>query len=236
MPIPLPKILSNTHQRSREQGNVLIIILLAIALIGALTVAIQGSSQKSANIDRETLILRVTEVQRYASELERGIAFIMQNELSEGDIRFAHPDAHNDYGDLSADTDKSDQLFHRDGGNASYKNPADDINDGSSWEFYGNTALPEVGSDSADLIAVLPNVTTAFCERANSMIGYNGQPQDSSTCLNTGASARFDDGTQFDSSPNTVVDSSFSLKPAMRGCVECTSDGSLHYFHVLMAR
>lgn len=219
-----------------EDGNVIVIILLAIALIGALTAAIQGSSNKNANIDKETLILRVTEVQRYASELERAVNYIMYNNVSENDIRFAHPNADNDYGDLSTDSDRSDQVFHRDGGNATYKDAPDGINDGSAWEFYGNTALPEVGSDEADLIALLPNVTSDFCERANSMIGYTGQPQDSSTCINTGASARFDDGTQFSASPNTTTNASFSITPAMRGCIECISDGSMHYFHVLMAR
>ncbi len=219
-----------------EDGNVLVIILLAIALIGALTAAISGSSNKNANIDRETLILRVTEVQRYASELESGVMFVMQNSLSESDIRFSHPNANSDYGDLTADSDKSDQIFHRDGGNAIYKAAPDGINDGSAWEFYGNTALPEVGSDEADLIAVLPNVTDAFCDKANEMIGHSAQPQDGSTCINTGASARFDDGTQFYSSPNTVLPAGFTIRPATRGCVECTSDGSLHYYHVLMAR
>ena len=53
--------------RSAESGNVLIIILLAIVLIGALTAAIQNSSQSGANIDKETLLLRATEIQNYDS-------------------------------------------------------------------------------------------------------------------------------------------------------------------------
>ncbi len=220
-----------------QSGNVLIIILLAIALIGALTVALQGSSQQSSHIDNETLILRISETQRYASELERGVTFIMQNGFSENDIRFAHPDAHSDYGDLGADTDKSDQLFDRIGGAARYRPPPKDVNDGSAWEFYGNTALPEVGSSRAELIAVLPNVTQAFCEKANSLIGYDAtQPTDPATCINSGASERFDGGTQFASSPNTVTEATFSLKPSMSGCVQCSSDSSYHFFHVLMAR
>ncbi len=221
---------------SGENGNVLIIILLAVALIGALTAALLGSSQKGANIDKETLLLRVTEVQRYTTELENGIAFALQNGISESDIRFSHPDANSDYGDLGADTDKIDQMFHRDGGNAMYKAAPNGINDGSAWEFYGNTALPEVGSDAADLIAVLPNVTSDFCDKANAAIGYTSRPEDTSTCINTGASVRFDNGMQFDSSPNTTDEASFSVLPATRGCIECTTDGSLHYFHVLMAR
>jgi hypothetical protein len=220
----------------KEDGNVLIIILLAVALIGALTAAIQGSQQKNSNIDKETLILNVTQVQNYATELENGVAYIMQNGVSESDFRFSHPDANSEYGDIMADTDKRDQMFHRDGGNAQYSPPPKAINDGSSWEFYGNTALPQVGSDAAELIAVLPNVTSDFCDTANEMIGLSARPEDGGTCINTGSSARFNDSTQFSSSPNTTTDSSFSIKPAARGCIECTADGSLHYYHVLMAR
>ncbi len=235
------KIYIDNNNQSNQNGNVMVIILLAIVLLGALSVALQGTSSQNAHIDNETLIIRASEVQRYASELERGVSFIMQNGFSESDIRFAHPDANADYGDLSADSDKSDQLFSREGGAAKYRPPPDGINDGSLWEFYGNTALPEVGSNAADLIAVLPNVTQAFCEKINAVIGYDTtiQPTDSATCINSGAAARFDDSTQFAlglNAVNTVVEATFSLKPSMSGCVQCTSDNSYHFFHVLMAR
>lgn len=219
-----------------ENGNVLFIILLAIGLIGALTLAIHGTGQQGQNIDRETLLIRVTEIQRYASELERGVRFVLENNYSETDIRFAHPNAHSDYGDLAADSDKTDQVFDREGGGARYRPAPSGINDGSAWEFYGHTSFAHAGSDEAELIAVLPNVTQAFCDAANASIGYDAQPEDSGTCVNGGATARFDAGTQFFSSPNTTVETSFSVKPSLRGCVECTGDGSLHYYHVLLSR
>lgn len=221
-----------------ESGNVLLIVLLAIVLLGVLTAAIQQTSQTAASIDNETLILRAAEVKRTAAEMERGVNFIMQGGLSETDIRFAHPDAHNDYGDLSADTDKTDQLFDRVGGGVTYPAPPENINDGSAWEFYGNTALPEVGTDAAELVTVLPNVTVEFCRKMNEGLGYDlaTQPQDSGACIYGGSGARFDDATQFSGTPNTVTAASFSLKPSMQGCVECTSGGTYHYFYVLMAR
>ena len=229
--------MSDNNKNNSQSGNVLIIILLAIVLIGALTAALQSTSQQSSHIDNETLILRVSEVQRYASELERGVTFIMQNGFSESDVRFSHPDAHGDYGDLGADADKGDQLFAREGGAARYRLAPSDVNDESAWEFYGNTALPDVGSSKAELIAVLPNVTQAFCDRVNSNLGYDAtQPTDSATCINSGASARFDDGTQFDATPNTTNEATFSLKPSMSGCVQCFSDNNYHFFHVLMVR
>lgn len=227
---------SSQNKQENEHGNVLLMVLLAIVLIGALTVAIQGTSQQSNHIDDETLLFRITETQRYTAELERGIAFIIQNGHSEADIRFAHPNAHTDYGDLSSDTDKSDQMFDREGGGARYNTAPDNINDGSAWEFYGHTALAHAGSDEAELIAVLPNVTQAFCEKINEKIGYSTtMPQDDGTCLNSGASFRFDDTTQFSSSPNTTNEATFSFKPSLRGCAQC-ADGSYHYFHVLLSR
>ncbi len=219
-----------------EDGNVLFIILLAVALIGALTVAVQGTNQQNQHIEDERQILRLTELQRYASQLERGVNFIMQNGHSEVDIRFAHPDADPDYGDLGADADKSDQLFDRLGGGALYTSPPQGINDGSAWEFYGHSALPEVGSNAADLVAVLPNVTNIFCTLINRKIGYTGLPTDPGTCIYGGDAFRFDAGTQFDASPNIPTEASFSIKPSLQGCVECAGDGSRHYFYVLMAR
>ncbi len=214
----------------------MIIILLAIVLIGALTAAIQATSQQKSHIDDETLILRANQIQSQSAEFERGITFIMQNGHSESDLRFAHLNAHTDYGDLSSDSDTSDQLFAKDGGAATYHTPPSNINDGSQWEFYGNTAMPDTGSNAAELIAVLPNINQRFCEKVNTIIGYTGQPEDSATCIHTGSSERFDDTTQFDTSPNTTDDSTFSMTPPLRGCIECTSDGSYHYFQVLMVR
>jgi len=200
-------------------------------------VAVQNSGHDS-NIDKEKLVIRISEVRRYVSELERGVSFILQNGYSEADIRFAYPDAHSDYGDLSADADKTDQMFDRLGGGAQYRTPPPGINDGSSWEFYGHTALPEVGTGGAELIAVLPNVTQTFCEAYNATLGYDSatQPTDSITCINGGAAARFDAGTQFSVSPNTVDTGTFTYKPSLSGCVQCTVDSSYHVFHVIMVR
>lgn len=249
-----------TPHSNNESGNILIMILIAIALIGILTAAIQSSSRpEGASIDKEALIIRTTEVQRYASELERAVNYIMQNGKSESDIRFAHPNfTHSDYGDLGADADPSDQVFHVSGGGAEHRDPPEGINDGSEWEFYGGTHIPGMGSDQAgferaDLIAVLPNVTQAFCDRINELNGQTGTPGDTGAgaasgldpgaCLNGGAVARFDGSQQFYDTPNTVDETTFtqdpntgSARPAPQACVVCAMDGANHFYHVLLVR
>ena len=60
-------------RRPSESGNILFYILLAIVLIGLVAVALRGGNE-GANIDKETLTIRASEVKQYASELERGVA------------------------------------------------------------------------------------------------------------------------------------------------------------------
>lgn len=235
----MKNICASLKQKNSENGNILIIILLAVFLIGALTFAIQGTLNTTATIDKETLLLRATDVKNYGSELQRGVQYILNNGVSEEDIRFSHPNAHADYGDLSADTNPEDQLFHKNGGGVTYQSAPAGINDGSKWEFYGSSHLPEVGSDAADLIAVLPNVTAAFCTQINKNIGFdiNTIPQDTGACLYDGATSRFDQTTHFDNSPNSVNEATFSIKPALQGCVYCNgAGGGYHYYMVLLAR
>ncbi len=222
------------HQH-KSSGNVLFMILIAIFLIGVLTAAMQSSSQNgNENIDREALIIRLSQLKQNVSEIKNAMHFIFENGFSENDIRFAHPDASADYGSITDTPER--QVFDRNGGGANYKSPPSGVNDGSNWEFYGGTHMPSTGSDRAELVAVLPNVSGIFCDFVNEKIGYSTRPEDTSTCVNEGASGRFDNGTQFATSPNITDESSFSMTPALEACIECTGDGSLHYVHVLMTR
>ena len=157
--------LARHKRRGGEAGNILFMVLLAIVLIASLTAVISGTTgNNNSDIDNETLMIRASEVQRYASELERGIGYIMQNGVSEEDIRFSIPTNTTGpflYEELAADGDPSDQMFHPDGGAANYRDPPANIqtSTGGAWEFYGNTQVPQAGSDRAELLAVLPNVT-----------------------------------------------------------------------------
>ena len=251
--------LSHKHEHEHnhnERGNILFMILIAIVLIGALTAVVMRGGGESASIDDETLLIRVSEVQRYASELERAVRFIIANGKSESDLRFAHPRAPGapaGYGDLAADTDPRDQVFHKDGGAATYRLPPEGItNTAVNWEFYGGTAIPGVGSDRADLVAVLPDVTPQMCAHINKQRAQVS-PQDTGASAAAGASAgdcvfmntagRFNDTRQFYTSPNTMNLATFAQDPetgtaysAPEACVVCATDNRRYYYFVLLAR
>jgi len=225
--------------RDHEKGNVLLYVLIGIVLVGLLTVALRSSGGFKEDIDTESLVIKSGEVQRYGAELARAVNILLEKKISEADIRFAHPDAGAEYGNIT--TIPENQVFSSDGGRASYRAPPEGVNNGSAWEFFATSQIPQVGSDKAELIAVLPNVTAAFCAAINGQLGFDPatQPTDdaggSPPCVNGAAIDRFA-GTYEDAAPNPLDDTSFSKLPAYQACVLCSSDGSYNYFYVLMAR
>ena len=222
--------------RTSETGNVFFFVLLAVVLIGLVTVAIRDNGG-GGNIDRERIVIHASQVRQYANDLERGITFIMQDGASENDIRFANT-VNADYGNIS-DT-PSRQVFHERGGGVEYRLPISDISSAAQWEFYGHTHMPGVGTSAPELIAVLPDVTLDFCQKINEMNGYDPatQPLDNTgaECVNAGAGFRFTSANQFSTGGaiDTTNEATFTVQPAMQGCVQCGAD--YHFFHVLMAR
>ena len=207
-------------------------------MIGLVTAAIRSGSQGTGDVDRETVTVTAAKMRQYAAEVERAVTLILSGPVSETDIRFAAAGAPAEYG-TDITVNPAAQVFAPSGGGASYQSPPPGANDGSPWEFYGNTALPNVGSDKPELLAVLPNLTAEMCAKINADDGYAAATPltDDGVCLNTGAAARFGASVQYgDGSPNTVVAASFPpTQPALDGCITC-ADGTRHYFHVLHAR
>lgn len=215
-----------------ESGNMIFFILLAIVLVGLVTAALRSGGIEGANIDREDMVIKVAQIRQNAGELERAVALVLQNGTSESDISFApnDPSALLDYGTYNSNP--SAEVFNPKGGGAIWRLPGSGVNDGSHWEFYGDTAAPGTGSQEADLIAVLPNVTAGFCAEIN-RINAQIDPQDTATCIYPGV--RFVPANKpFLAAPNTMDTTTFANGRAGEACVRCGAD--LHYYHVLMAR
>lgn len=224
----------------KESGNILFYILLGIVLTGAITVVLNRAETGTRNIDKESMILKATQIMRYGDELRSAVGAVLDNGLSEADIRFAHPDAATEYGTIT--TNPTHQVFGKSGGKATYRTPPAGVNDGSKWEFFATTEIPQVGSDRAELTAVLPNVTQGFCAAVNAQLGFTvgTQPTDNATgstpdCV-MGASAQRFTGSFSDTSPNVMDATTYSHLPAMSACVYCASNSTYNFYTVLLTR
>ncbi len=231
------------EQRQNIAGNMFVYILGAIFLMGILIVISKGNMQEGASVDAERATLAVTRVQRYTAEIADGVNSILNNGYSETELRFADPDnSSGPYGNIT--TTPKQQVFSPDGGNVEYQKPVAGINDGTLWQFYANTHIKDIGTDTsatrkAELLAVLPNVTKSFCAAVNLAVK---QTIDLSLDTDPSANGCVYGGTEFNgtylsgSSVNTLDDTKFSRVPAPEACVKCASDGKFHYYRVLLSR
>jgi hypothetical protein len=231
-------MMSHTHPQS---GNILFYILIAVVLIGALTVALRDTGGLSSGVDREAMALKAIQAQRQAANVAAGVDFLIKNGVSESDIRFAHPNAPVAYGVVTATP--QNQVFSNQGGQASYPIPPKAVgSDGSDiphWIFTGDVNGLQSGSDRADLVAVLSGVSLEFCNAINAQIGYapGTQPRTAGIdCIDISSAFT---GSFEDTTPITMLLSSFSRVPALQACVACNPGPfttSYHYYHVLLAR
>lgn len=217
-----------------QQGNVIFFILIAVALFAALNYALMRGDGGVHNIDNERHIILSTEVIQYGAELSQAVKIVLNNNLSESDLSFAHANASSNYGDAGA-LPTNTQIFSVSGGQAEYRLPSSDISSAATWEFYGESAMPQVGSLNADLIAVLPDVTKPFCDVFNGQQGLDisgTYPEDTATCFKAADADRF--VGSFNGTPNTLDTSTFSLMPTQSACVQCGTD--YHIYMVIYAR
>lgn len=227
--------MNNLNPRYTESGNILIYILGAIFLIGALTIMVKGSSTPGAGIDEEALMIRVSEVQDYGRELENAVSYVFQNGHSEADIRFAHPTAASAYGTITDIPTR--QIFNVNGGGATYRTPPTGVQStATNWVFNATNNVPQVGSNNNDLLAILPNVTEAFCLLINEISDINNPsdapPQDPDN---------FDVTTIFagDYSGAEELGTAALNGAKMEGCLEgggTPAADTYHYYRVLLPR
>ena len=223
-----------------QSGNILFMILIAIALLAALTYAMSGSMRGGGSITDDQLRIAVDKLLTQASDVKTGVNTIYAQGISESEISFAHPTLEG-YGTIGSDT--LAEVFHEDGGGVSPPKISTGLNDGSQIEFYGHTRAPRIGvNGTADLLMVIPHVTENACRAINARMGYAETapiPQDNdsdSLCVYTGISNRF--SGSFDSvAPNQMDGGTpdMTTLPAPFGCVTCGSS-EYHIFYTLLAR
>ncbi len=161
----------------RQKGNVLVIILIAVALFAALSFVVSKMMRGSADIGREKSGIYASEILTYAQSLSEAVKMMrISNGCEDTDISFENnivagyehsPVATNDC-----------KIFHASGGGLSYIRPNDDANGGVDWIFTGDNDGYDIGtqcnSDTcSDLIAILPEISLEICKEINKRLNVS---------------------------------------------------------------
>lgn len=226
----------------QQQGNVLFLILIAVALFAALSYAVTKSTSGGGNANKETALLDAASLTQFGAGISTAIMRMKINGTHETDLCFYSGSNHADYNHASCSNDDNN-IFHSSGGGISYQTVPSGLNDGSEWEFTASIGVTGLGIDGGnpgtDLVMILRDITLDICNSINDNIGVTGIPVDSGDIdVN-----RFDgDYTVVDgldgcpSNCATVALSPFGSIGANTGCFEEGATGDYIYFHTLLIR
>lgn len=228
-----------------ERGNVLWFILIAIVLLGLLTMVLsRGGSNVDQSGDVEQLRIKSGQIFRYAKSIEAAVQHMRLRGISENDISFENTVTATDYTNGNC-TSADCKIFDVNGGGLTYKNFSG-VNDGSDWIFTGannvGTAAGPVGTTAAktgnDLLMLLPGADTGLCVQINRdlNVGTAGTLPTDATGIDTAAFT----GTYAAGGP-AILDGDptpFELDRKSAGCFTDTApDPDVTYFYyVLLAR
>ncbi len=170
-------MIHSKKEYNTQSGNVLFLILIAVALFAALSYAVTQSTRSGGgSADRETSILNAATLTQYPAALRTSVIRMILNGTNVEEINFDSP------GQISALTtpDTTTFVFHPSGGGAVFQTaPADVVTAAGtgSWSFNGNFDIAELGTtdeaNANDLIAFLPNVTGAICRQINNEVNID---------------------------------------------------------------
>lgn len=175
-----------TSNACSQSGNVLWFILIAVALLGLLTMVLSRSGttvDQSGNVEQTRI--KAGEVLRYAKGLELALDQLRLNGCSENELSFENNTDPN-YTNPNAPADESCHVFSTRGAGQTWREFYDqDLNNTSSATVFSSAfAIENVGTSRQELI-VFMRVSPSVCAEINrSMDIDDTDPDDISTLGN----------------------------------------------------
>lgn len=154
-----------------SQGNVLFLILIAVALFAALSYAVTQSSRGGGNADKERQSLTASRLLQYGTSLQQAITRMrVINGCSETDISFAQAGDAGDYDHTPLQPDRC-RVFHEDGGGATSLNTDDFF--GSGGLIVMANGISGLGIEgNSELLLFLSGMTAPdLCLAVNDLVG-----------------------------------------------------------------
>lgn len=213
----------------RQNGNAIWFVLVAVALLAALTMAMTRSSdtvEQTGNVER--LRIQASDLMRYTKGIQSAVERMTLSGISESDLCFHDSGwGHNDYNGASC-SDSANQIFGVQGGGLSWRT-YDFV---SAWDVFGSHSVQNLETNAPELI-IQAQISGALCRQINIMLGIPN-PSDDAPLDDIQNIARFS-GTYTLASPDNIIgDDAVDLAGKMTGCRR--EAGNYYYYQVLLKR
>lgn len=191
-------MLKTMKNREGEKGNVLFLILIAVALFAALSYAVTQSSRSGGgDAGSETNLVNSAQITQYPAGVRTSIIrMIVSSGASPDELEFNRPSDFGNCLDTDGSGTRGNCVFHPDGGGATFAEAPAEVVTGTtpqSWVINGENEINLVGTTvggdnpdatTAEIIAFLPNVQRSICEKINEELGISGGAVPTETGIN----------------------------------------------------
>ena len=222
--------------RKSEAGNILFFILIAVVLLGLLTMVLSrsGTSVNQTGSVEKTIIDN-SQIQRYARALESAVDQLRSRGCSEGDISFENPEVAG-YENTNNPSDESCFVFSEQGAGLTWREvgAADiAINPGTNSGVIRGYAISGVETDAGAAgvdILYLAGISADQCTAVNNSFGISGSVATTVAAWTTPFLGSFTAVTTLGTGGEAD-----GIEGKSSGCITMNDDTSVFY-HVLMAR
>ncbi len=226
-----------------SKGNVLFLILIAVALFAALAYAVTQTGRGGGSAEREQAAINAARIIEYAGSIRSAVERMqLINNTSDAAISFDSPDwGFTDY-QHGVPQPAVNQVFQANGGNINFVT----LDDLGQIKFSGDNAIVGLGacddnSSAAckELVLLIYGISDAICTEINrNTLGNPTIPSDSLEIGEASASTNVFNGTYgADTTVNSEIGSVALTAGQPSGCVVDTpGSGQNAFFHALIER
>ena len=218
--------ISKTHHA--EKGNALWFVLIAVALLAALTMAMTRSAdtvEQSGDIERARLL--ASDLMRYTGGIKAAIDRMLIAGVSEGDICFHTSEwGNNDYNGASC-ANPANQIFNVAGAGLTWRT----FDFVTGWRIFGSHKVENLETTATELI-IEAQVSGALCREVNIMLGVpnpsDEAPEDAADNI-----APFTGSYALAAPDNTIGDNAADLAGKTAAC---RKEGANYYFYQVLIK
>lgn len=248
------------ENRGGESGNVLFLILIAVALFAALSYAVTQSTRGSGSADGETNLISSAQLTQYPAGVRTAVVRMLIGGTAVDELLFNDPSFFDKAGftgpSATAIANRRRAVFHPEGGAATFQlAPADSVTAAAAGEplgtwFYNNVAqIQNIGLTGAtggagnDVVAYLPHINSGICRRVNEEMGLGNTIPTEADITVAAIAVTMDDVAL----PRPTADFSVTDGPVINGagnefigqpfgCFLSGAPAANVYYHVLIER
>ena len=212
-----------------EQGSAIWFILVAVALLAALTMAMTRSSdtvEQSGDVERARILS--SDLMRYTGGIKAAVDKMLIQGISESDLCFHDSGwGHNDYNGASC-AESANQVFGAGGAGLTRR----DFDFVTSWDIFGSHAVQNLETSEPELI-IQAQVSGALCREIDVMLDIPLDINDDAPSDIIQNISRFT-GSYIPAAPdNTIGNNAADLAGKQAGC---RKDGTNYYFYQVLIK